>query len=147
MITRDMIFRGIVVLFGVALYIFMVFLAIKLRRRTERRKRETFEASRLAPFPVVAKFRLPEKPQYLFGEIVDCSCCEAKTSTPNDPDPRRRWMIGIPLPTPNEFGLETLNACPKCVREIFNLPENWYETLEDTEAKIKAGFGRGASDV
>src|SRR5258707_6157849 len=58
------------------------------RRAKKAAKRERFERERFEPIAEIVRFRLAAKKKYTFGDIIECSCCNNKTSTPFETDAR-----------------------------------------------------------
>jgi hypothetical protein len=73
--------------------------------------------------------------------LIECSLsdCTSRTKRPNDPDPRKRWMVGISLK--EEDGSEVkMNLCPRCIRKYFpQADEKFFEKMEYSENLIRRG--------
>lgn len=63
-------------------------------------------------------------------KLYNCSVigCMASTTDGNDPDPRKRWMLGREIGDEEEK--EIVNLCPAHVKEFFGLNETDYKALE-----------------
>jgi len=82
---------------------------------------------------------------YLLGyPIIHCStqgCHNTLLAGEKIENPRRRWMLDMPVKDEDEKVL-LLTLCDKCVKRYWDLQESDYKNLEDNEDFIEKGLQR-----
>ena len=68
--------------------------------------------------------------------LIECtiSGCEETTFEPSHPNPRLRWAV---LEVTDDEGVKVVRLCPKHVREILPVDDEFFTRVENTEEFIK----------